>query len=190
MHSLYTLVSSPNNVSTGNLTDLSVDFEIKLNRQSKKACLQQKLGNHNNIARKRQSIPKGKMLVFKITKNKKRFIKKYQTIKYCCNFQDCNRVYYEKWLLHRHLICHLTGIKNFHCPHENCDKVYKSKENMLFHYSNFHLKQKAFKCEYCSKLFSHRNGRAYHERKKHQEKLIYKCTMKGKKIFHFLSNTL
>ena len=56
-----------------------------------------------------------------------------------------------------------------------CYKVYNSKENMLLHYKNIHLKQKPYECSYCSAGFSHRNGKIYHERKFHTKIFPYVC---------------
>ena len=56
-----------------------------------------------------------------------------------------------------------------------CYKVYNSKENMLLHYKNIHLKQKPYQCSYCSAGFSHRNGKIYHERKFHTKVFPYVC---------------
>lgn len=50
-------------------------------------------------------------------------------------------------------------IKNFPCTENNCDKVYKSKENLILHYKNIHLKEKPYSCIYCASRFSHRNGK-------------------------------
>jgi hypothetical protein len=50
------------------------------------------------------------------------------------------------------------GNKNFTCTFENCEKVYKSKENLTLHYKNIHLKEKPYSCSYCGSQFSHRNG--------------------------------
>lgn len=51
------------------------------------------------------------------------------------------------------------NIKNFKCTVKNCNKEYKSKENLKLHYKNIHLKQKPYKCQYCIAFFSHRNGK-------------------------------
>ncbi len=63
--------------------------------------------------------------------------------------------------------------KLFDC--KECTKTYRSKENLIFHIKNFHLKQKPYKCNYCSSLFSHRNGKSYHERKFHTLYMPHKC---------------
>lgn len=57
----------------------------------------------------------------------------------------------------------------------DCFKVYNSKENMILHFKNIHLKQKPYKCSYCSAGFSHRNGKIYHERKFHTKIFPYIC---------------
>lgn len=48
--------------------------------------------------------------------------------------------------------------KKFTCKIENCKKSYKSKENLILHYKNIHLKEKPYSCQYCPATFSHRNG--------------------------------
>lgn len=58
-----------------------------------------------------------------------------------------------------------------------CGKVYRSKENMLLHYKNIHLKEKPYVCQYCNSGFSHRNGKIYHERKFHTKIFPYRCTI-------------
>jgi hypothetical protein len=49
--------------------------------------------------------------------------------------------------------------KSFTCSFKDCEKVYKSKENLTLHYRNIHLKEKPYSCKYCSAVFSHRNGK-------------------------------
>lgn len=49
--------------------------------------------------------------------------------------------------------------KVFECKQVNCSKTYKSKENLILHIKNIHLKQKPYSCKYCPSLFSHRNGK-------------------------------
>lgn len=49
--------------------------------------------------------------------------------------------------------------KTFAC--KDCNKVYKSKENLTLHYKNIHLKLKPYSCKYCTAVFSHRNGRNF-----------------------------
>ncbi len=51
------------------------------------------------------------------------------------------------------------NLKNFKC--EDCEKVYKSKENLTLHIKNIHLKIKPYSCKYCIAEFSHRNGSLY-----------------------------
>ena len=70
--------------------------------------------------------------------------------------------------------------KSFTC--KDCNKTYKSKENLTLHIKNIHLKQKPYNCKYCSAVFSHRNGisfiylgKTYHERKFHTKYLPHKC---------------
>jgi hypothetical protein len=77
--------------------------------------------------------------------------------------------------------------KLYKCSIEGCGKVYKSKENLMFHVQNIHEKIKPFKCSFCNAEFSHRNGKAYinlgktyHERKKHTGVMPYKCNIDGK----------
>ena len=78
--------------------------------------------------------------------------------------------------------------KNFHtykCDYEDCNKIYKSKENLKLHIKNIHLKEKPYSCRFCDSLFSHRNGKnlilikgkTYHERKFHTNYLPHKCNI-------------
>ena len=69
--------------------------------------------------------------------------------------------------------------KYFNCGYKDCDKSYKSKENLILHYRNKHLSEKPYHCEYCSVSFSHRNGKTYHERKVHTLIFPHKCTFPG-----------
>lgn len=69
--------------------------------------------------------------------------------------------------------------KYFKCEHRNCNKLYKSKENLILHYRNKHLSQKPYKCNYCEAAFSHRNGKTYHERKVHTMDFPHKCEIPG-----------
>lgn len=49
-------------------------------------------------------------------------------------------------------------IKKYNCIHENCSKIFKTKENLNLHIKNIHLKIKPYSCAYCPAVFSHRNG--------------------------------
>ena len=66
--------------------------------------------------------------------------------------------------------------KFFKCNFKGCNKLYKSKENLILHYRNKHLSQKPYQCDYCSVSFSHRNGKTYHERKVHTLVFPHKCS--------------
>lgn len=50
-------------------------------------------------------------------------------------------------------------VKSFPCSFFGCNKIYKSKENLILHFKNIHLKQKPYSCRFCKSLFSHRNGK-------------------------------
>ena len=52
----------------------------------------------------------------------------------------------------------LFSPKLFSCNFEECEKVYKSKENLILHHKNIHLKEKPYSCNFCESHFSHRNG--------------------------------
>lgn len=49
-------------------------------------------------------------------------------------------------------------LKLFKCSYAGCAKAYKSKENMILHMKNIHLKEKPYTCKFCNVSFSHRNG--------------------------------
>lgn len=66
-----------------------------------------------------------------------------------------------------------TNIKIFIC--KLCFKVYKTKENFVLHYKNFHLHEKPYHCKYCEGTFAHRTGKIYHERKFHTKTFPYSC---------------
>jgi len=48
--------------------------------------------------------------------------------------------------------------KEYKCEELNCDKKYKTKENLKLHILNIHLGVKPYVCNFCSRRFSHRNG--------------------------------
>lgn len=77
----------------------------------------------------------------------------------------------------------LFASRLFRCSELNCDKVYKSKENLTLHIKNIHLKEKPYNCKYCPALFSHRNGKTYHERKFHTKYLPHKCPFESKILY-------
>jgi hypothetical protein len=77
----------------------------------------------------------------------------------------------------------LFASRLFRCTEANCNKVYKSKENLTLHVKNIHLNEKPYSCRYCSALFSHRNGKTYHERKFHTKYLPHKCPYDSNLIY-------
>jgi hypothetical protein len=73
-----------------------------------------------------------------------------------------------------------TIIKNMEkfylCNYKGCSNLYRSKENLVLHYKNKHLKEKPYRCSFCKATFSHRNGKTYHERKVHTLIFPHKCS--------------
>jgi hypothetical protein len=67
----------------------------------------------------------------------------------------------------------------FKCDYSNCNKLYRTKENLILHYKNKHLLEKPFKCSYCDMAFSHRNGKTFHERRIHTFEFPYVCETVG-----------
>ena len=49
----------------------------------------------------------------------------------------------------------------FKCNFSNCNKSYRSKENLTIHIQNKHIGIKPFKCSFCSSMFSQRNGNIF-----------------------------
>ena len=76
-----------------------------------------------------------------------------------------------------------TMIKNmekfYMCNYKDCQNLYRSKENLVLHYKNKHLKEKPYHCSFCKATFSHRNGKTYHERKAHTLIFPHKCTFQN-----------
>lgn len=51
-----------------------------------------------------------------------------------------------------------SRLKNFKCHFNECEKAYKTRENLTLHIKNKHLGVKPYACKYCNAKFSHRNG--------------------------------
>ncbi len=110
---------------------------------------------------------------------------------FVCPNDDCKKKFDYKWILDRHINSHFC-FKLFKCEYENCNKTYKSKENLTLHIKNKHLGEKPYKCRFCDSRFSHRNGKkkinffnilfyigkTYHERRIHINYLPYHCDVK------------
>jgi hypothetical protein len=76
---------------------------------------------------------------------------------YRCIFS--NRRSSSDYMLTRGDHCSETIRKNYYkCEVEDCDKIYKSKENLTLHIKNIHLHLKPYRCRFCNSTFSHRNG--------------------------------
>lgn len=75
-----------------------------------------------------------------------------------CVCEKCLKKFKTKEDLKYHYQFHLTS-KTFHCEYINCGKIYKSKENLVLHIKNIHLKLKPYRCRFCDSSFSHRNGK-------------------------------
>jgi hypothetical protein len=107
--------------------------------------------------------------IFKVSKTKENL-----TI----NCHICKKTFKRNMHLINHIKTHEKlpikvneGDRVFICPVDNCGKIYKSKENLVIHNKNIHLKIKPYKCKYCKSHFSHRNGKLYHERRFHENNL-------------------
>jgi hypothetical protein len=50
-------------------------------------------------------------------------------------------------------------LRKYKCEYSECGKRYKTKENLILHVRNIHLKEKPYQCVYCESKFSHRNGK-------------------------------
>lgn len=87
---------------------------------------------------------------------KKENLIKNKVKKYVCQYEGCGKKFEYKWVLDRHTNSHFC-FKLFKCP--NCNKSYKSKENLNLHIKNKHLGLKPYSCDFCSSKFSHRNGK-------------------------------
>lgn len=72
------------------------------------------------------------------------------------------------------------NINIYYFTYKDCEKQYKSRENLFFHIQNVHLKKKPYSCKLCKNAFSHRNGLNYHLKDFHHIKIEKKC--KKKKI--------
>ena len=74
------------------------------------------------------------------------------------------------------------NINIYYFTYKDCEKQYKSRENLFFHIQNVHLKKKPYSCKLCKNAFSHRNGLNYHhikiEKKSKKKKMCNK--LKGK----------
>lgn len=121
---------------------------------------------------------KPKMLFYTYKKEKK--VKQPAMI---CYFKECGMAFRHKWIFEKHLSSHIDG-KFFKCPEPECNKLYKSKENLNLHMKNIHEGIKPYQCKYCSIRFSHRNGiyiviigKTYHERKFHNHFLPHVCNL-------------
>jgi len=111
---------------------------------------------------------------YSIRKEKK--MSKAKTNKIC---EICSMTFKHDWIYEKHILSHKAKSKFHKCSKEGCNKSYKSKENLILHFKNFHLKEKPYKCNYCDLHFSHRNGKTYHERKVHTKILPNVCTHSG-----------
>lgn len=83
-----------------------------------------------------------------------------------------------------------NGEKIFKCGLITCLKEYKSKENLILHFKNKHLKEKPYICQFCNAEFTHRNGKAYHERKVHNNYLHFICPYKSCQMKFLTKNAL
>jgi len=75
-----------------------------------------------------------------------------------CIFDKCKKKFATANELKNHYVLHMTS-KTFKCDFRSCEKVYKSKENLVLHIKNIHMKLKPYRCRFCDASFSHRNGK-------------------------------
>lgn len=71
-----------------------------------------------------------------------------------------------------------TGVKEFKCEVESCNKTYKSKYNLERHVEIVHQNFKRFQCEVCSKQLSSKQNLDEHYYT-HSKVKSYKCTEIG-----------
>jgi uncharacterized Zn-finger protein len=75
-----------------------------------------------------------------------------------CIFEKCGRKFASPNELKDHYLTHMTW-NSFKCEFNDCGKKYKSKENLVLHIKNIHMKLKPYRCRFCDASFSHRNGK-------------------------------
>ena len=136
-----------------NLTTSPDDFNSSTNNKSFISFSETESENDNDY--------KGNKKIFKIIKNRK----SNGISKYKCSI--CLSSFKREKNYQNHFISHFY-VNVFKCTYIDCNKEYKTKENLILHIKNKHLKIKPFKCSICNSLFSQRNGKIYHERKFHR----------------------
>jgi uncharacterized Zn-finger protein len=96
-----------------------------------------------------------------------------------CIFEKCKKKFVTSNELKDHYLLHMTS-KSFKCEFKNCEKVYKSRENLVLHIKNIHMKLKPYRCRFCDGSFSHRNGKIAF--------IFVRKDLSRKKISHKLSS--
>ena len=141
------------------------------------------LNNHENV---HSSTPKsicphcGEK--FKHEKSMSYHIKNVHEESIACFCDQCGFKSKNQHTLKRHMIRMHGGEKEtFHCPHEDCEKVYKDKATLRDHVNFIHLKvqkpktERRHSCSYCTKKFFCPSDAKKHENTFHLSKREIKC---------------
>ncbi|CAG2169923.1 unnamed protein product, partial [Oppiella nova] len=113
-------------------------------------------------------------------------LKHTNTKKFKCDFDNCDKTYYTKFLvkLHKNSV-HLNV--RYVCDWSECRKQFTRNASLLQHKSSVHLNEKIFKCneENCGKSFVTKLGLKCHKRIHSGEKPFHKINvhMKGKPVY-------
>lgn len=76
---------------------------------------------------------------------------------FSCKFEKSQNIIEKNWIDAGSTDFQISE-KMFKCDFQNCEKAYKSKENLFLHKKNKHLGIKPYGCKFCEAQFSHRNG--------------------------------
>ncbi|KAF6023385.1 hypothetical protein EB796_018302 [Bugula neritina] len=108
--------------------------------------------------------------------------KMYQPKERLFECEECNKKFYKKFHLQRHIRVHTGELMFVYSSHFSpvvhtkpfvcafCEKMFASKTNMDSHIQSVHLKIKPFKCGYCEKGFARKKMMLLHIRKNHMAK--------------------
>ena len=92
--------------------------------------------------------------------------------KFCCDYENCGKKFYERKLLTAHTRTH-TDERPFICPHIGCDKAFRARNALAYHVKALHEITETFSCtEHGCSFVTKRKDALVTHRLRHRRRVV------------------